>query len=137
MSASGRTTSDLVIVDSALAAFAGRDLNDNSEVRRLLATAFLPLTSEGSSILLSHHFRKPQGENRSTGRRRPRCRSIRRGTWARLRARAMKADTKAADHTFRVRLVSLGAWTPEDREDVISKWTTPLTALARLSASWT
>ena len=111
---------DLVIIDSALAAFAGRDLNDNSEVRRLLARAFLPLTTEGCSILILHHFRKPQGAAPEHGK----AAVLGAGQFGAAPGLAyglerLKAETKTSGHTFRVRLVSLGAWTPDDRDDTI------------------
>ena len=53
------------IVDSVIRAFAGANLNDNSEVAGLLCLAYDPLTSAGCSVEQCHHKRKtgPDGKD--------------------------------------------------------------------------
>lgn len=54
---------DLVLVDSIVAAFASVDLNDNPRVRQIYKDLLIPLTNNGISTLLLHHFRKvPQAD---------------------------------------------------------------------------
>ena len=113
--------SELVIVDSAVAAFAGYDLNDNSQVRRLLTGAFQPLTTEGRSVLLDHHYRKPQGAGREEGKAAVlgagQFGAAAGAVYGLERLKAEKTDT--GNRAFNLRLHALGSWSPDDLEECI------------------
>lgn len=49
---------DLVLIDSIVAAFSSIDINDNPRVRQIYKDLLIPLTNNGISNLLLHHFRK-------------------------------------------------------------------------------
>lgn len=51
---------DLVLVDSIIAAFSSIDINENPRVRQVYKDLLIPLTNNGISNLLLHHFRKQQ-----------------------------------------------------------------------------
>ncbi len=112
---------DLVLVDSALAAFAGRDLNDNSEVRWHLTSAFQPLTSEGRTIQVLHHYRKPQGPAVEQGKAAVlgagQFGAAAGAVYGLERLRGEKGEEK--QRGFKVKLSALGSWSPDDLEDVV------------------
>jgi hypothetical protein len=60
---------DLVVVDSLVAAFSSIDINDNPRVRQVYKDLLIPLSNNGVSNLILHHFRKeheqPAGFRRS------------------------------------------------------------------------
>lgn len=116
-----RNGADLVLVDSALAAFAGRDLNDNSEVRWLLTSAFQALTSEGRTIQLLHHYRKPQGPAIEQGKAAVlgagQFGAAAGAVYGLERLRGEKGEGK--QRGFRVKLSALGSWSPDDLQDVV------------------
>lgn len=114
-------SSDLVVIDSALAAFAGSDLNDNSEVRRLLARAFLPITSRGCAVLILHHYRKAAQGGRDDGKSQVLGAQAFGAAAGRVygleRLAARKEDARG---TFRLRLSMPGGWAPgEDRDQTL------------------
>lgn len=49
---------DLVVVDSLVAAFSSIDINDNPRVRQVYKDLLIPLSNNGVSNLILHHFRK-------------------------------------------------------------------------------
>lgn len=107
----------VVVVDSALAAMAGTDINDNSAVRQVLAQAFDALTSEGVAVVLLHHRRKASGGARDADRD------------AVLGAQAFGGSSGNVygldrldgddNGAFRLRLSATGAWVPEGARDVV------------------
>lgn len=111
---------DLVLVDSALAAFAGRDLNDNSEVRWLLTSAFQSLTSEGRTILLLHHYRKPQGPTVEQGK----AAVLGAGQFGAAAGaiygleRVRRDSGEGKGSGFKIKLSAIGSWSPDDLEDI-------------------
>jgi hypothetical protein len=112
--------SDLVIVDSAVAAFSGIDTNDNAAVRKAITEAFSPLTSAGHSVLLLHHYRK---SSQLAGRDDPRGQVLGAGQFGAAVGRIygmerLKDEVDAAQGTFKLSLSVLGAWAPGDLEEL-------------------
>jgi len=123
-----RHDAEVVIVDSALAACSRSDsgddpMNSNSGIRQMFTRAFLPLTSEGRSIVVLTHRRKSGNGKRDDAR----GAMLGAQAWGaaadqifsieRLPARA--GDERRSDHAFACRLSVVGAWTPESMRDVI------------------
>ena len=113
---------ELVLIDSLLANFAGTNLNDNSESRLAFSLAFNPLTSRGVTILLLHHYKKIQATDNGLDQR-----SLVLGAqaWAAASGRIYALEpvpierTPVAPGTFRVRLSSLGSWTPGESATLV------------------
>lgn len=111
----------LVFVDSILAAFAGEDLNNNSVVRGLMAQAFAPLTSDGISVLASHHKRKSQAGGKDPEKDSLLGAQAFGATAGRIYSleRLSVDERKDGTRDFKVRLGLTGSWTPEGFSDIV------------------
>lgn len=109
---------ELVVIDSLIAAFAGSNLNDNSEVRHLFARAFLPLTTAGVSVLMFHHQRKISVDPDQND---PRALLLGAQAWGAAAGRIYALERlpgglsePPGDHYLKTKLSMTGSWTPED-----------------------
>lgn len=111
---------DLVILDSVIAAFCAKELNDNSVVRQLIAAVIYPLIDDGVTVLLLHHFRKILGLERHPDKKSSVLGAQAFGA-ATSRTYSLERLTggEPAKKAFTVDLSMLGGWTPDDGESTI------------------
>jgi hypothetical protein len=112
-------SADLVILDSLIAAAGAVDLNDNGAVRRMFSAAFLPLTTEGRSVVYLHHKRKAMGGQRGKDADRDSFLGAQAIAAASGRMYSLERlddpDDAPDDPTrFRCALTLFGSWTPEE-----------------------
>jgi hypothetical protein len=115
---------EVVFVDSLIAGFAPADMNDNAVVRDLIAQTFVPLTQRGITCASLHHYKKHQAGDSNSGSFIRRAKSAVLGamqigaaasrTYGLERLDPTPEEEKSSD--FRVRLRSLGSWTPTDTD---------------------
>jgi hypothetical protein len=114
-----RADAELVLIDSLIAAAGAVDLGENGPVRRMFTAAFLPLTTEGRSVVFLHHKRK--GLQGAKGRDADRDSFLGAQAIAAASGRMYSLERlddpqeAASDPTrFRCVLTLFGSWTPEE-----------------------
>jgi hypothetical protein len=116
---------DLVIVDSVTAAFTGIDMNDNTRVRKLYQDTFLPLTTNGVSVLLLHHKRKGSPRRKGDPPDDPKNTLLGAQAWGAASDRIFLlepvADAEGGKEpgSFKVRLSLAGGWAPSGFEKMV------------------